>query len=130
MSAYDIYEFLKANPNKAFANTDLAAIFQINVETICQNTKKLRESKLINYDLQKIAPNGKRYRMLFYVNAARQPVVDTLKGFEQRTADFKQHSPHLINRQKILSRQFRENDTDETKRQLVHNDYRLSDLVQ
>lgn len=113
MSMCDVYNYLKERPNDSFCNEDLATIFGINTTTMAQNTRKLRERGYINYDLYYSSTNWNRRKMFFYCNKERQPIVNIKGEISLRLVDVKQHSPHLIKKERLLSKHYK--DTCDTK---------------
>lgn len=106
MSYYDVYEFLKQNPDKAYTNNQLAEIMQISIATINQNTKKLRDDKLINYDLELLCASGRKVRLYFFLNKNRQPMVYFNGVATPRVSDFTTVAPYNVRRQRIATRSF------------------------
>lgn len=106
MSTTDIYEFLKANPEKSFSNKDLAILLGINVATAGANTKKLRENGLINYDIQKTKHNKRKLRYLFFCNKSRAPVFYDCNGVYPRNQEYHALSPHMIKNQRLLEKNY------------------------
>ena len=108
MSTVDVYEFLKANPDKSFCNTDLSRLFNVGVSTIAANTRKLRDNGLINYDVQKMVHNGRKMRYLFYCNPTRSPLILEGRSTRIRVDEHISCSPHKVRNKRLVEKNYKE----------------------